>query len=200
MSALAFDFDRTRRSRRRQPAVEPHGDATRPSRRVPRRAVAHRLRRMPAPLPAPLAPPPQARRPHARPQPRRPADRVRQGDADRPLSAAGRKLPGHVRARLLRLCRRCRACPAALRRDVAGSGSCRRRPILSNGGTKRGLPISCFLNDVSDSLDGIVGTWNENVGAGLQWRRHRHLLGQGPLHRRKGEDRRDLAASFPSSM
>jgi len=31
-------------------------------------------------------------------------------------------------------------------------------PILSNGGTKRGLPISCFLNDVSDSLDGIVGT------------------------------------------
>ena len=40
-------------------------------------------------------------------------------------------------------------------------------PILSNGGTKRGLPISCFLNDVSDSLDGIVGTWNENVGAGL---------------------------------
>ena len=36
-------------------------------------------------------------------------------------------------------------------------------PILSNGGTGRGLPISCFLNDVSDSLDGIVGTWNENV-------------------------------------
>ncbi len=37
-------------------------------------------------------------------------------------------------------------------------------PILSNGGTERGLPISCFLNDVPDSLDGIVGTWNENVG------------------------------------
>ena len=64
-------------------------------------------------------------------------------------------------------------------------------PILSNGGTKRGLPISCFLNDVSDSLDGIVGTWNENVCAGVQWRRHRHLLGQGPLHRREGEDRPD---------
>src|ERR1700716_3645431 len=30
-------------------------------------------------------------------------------------------------------------------------------PVLSNGGTKRGLPISCFLNDVPDSLDGIVG-------------------------------------------
>src|ERR1700688_1886112 len=36
-------------------------------------------------------------------------------------------------------------------------------PILSNGGTTRGLPISCFLNAVPDSLDGIVATWNENV-------------------------------------
>ena len=36
-------------------------------------------------------------------------------------------------------------------------------PVLSNGGTNRGLPISCYLNSVSDSLDGIVGTWNENV-------------------------------------
>ena len=29
-------------------------------------------------------------------------------------------------------------------------------PVLSNGGTGRGLPISCYLNSVSDSLDGIV--------------------------------------------
>jgi ribonucleoside-diphosphate reductase alpha chain len=36
-------------------------------------------------------------------------------------------------------------------------------PVLSNGGTGRGLPISCYLNSVSDSLDGIVNTWNENV-------------------------------------
>ena len=36
-------------------------------------------------------------------------------------------------------------------------------PVLSNGGAERGLPISCFLNAVSDSLDGIVGVWNENV-------------------------------------
>ena len=36
-------------------------------------------------------------------------------------------------------------------------------PVLSNGGTNRGLPISCYLNSVSDSLEGIVGTWNENV-------------------------------------
>lgn len=36
-------------------------------------------------------------------------------------------------------------------------------PILSNGGTDRGLPISCFLNESSDSLEGIVNLWNENV-------------------------------------
>ena len=49
-------------------------------------------------------------------------------------------------------------------------------PVLSNGGTGRGLPISCYLNSVSDSLDGIVNTWNENVwlaskggGIGTYW-------------------------------
>ena len=36
-------------------------------------------------------------------------------------------------------------------------------PVLSNGGTGRGLPISCYLNSVDDSLGGIVNTWNENV-------------------------------------
>jgi ribonucleoside-diphosphate reductase alpha chain len=36
-------------------------------------------------------------------------------------------------------------------------------PVLSNGGAERGLPISCFLNAVGDSLDGIMDTWNENV-------------------------------------
>ena len=36
-------------------------------------------------------------------------------------------------------------------------------PVLSNGGTKRGLPISCFLNEASDSLEGILDLWSENV-------------------------------------
>ena len=36
-------------------------------------------------------------------------------------------------------------------------------PILSNGGTDRGLPISCFLNTVTDSMEGISGTWEENI-------------------------------------
>jgi ribonucleoside-diphosphate reductase alpha chain len=49
-------------------------------------------------------------------------------------------------------------------------------PVLSNGGANRGLPISCFLNSVSDSLDGIQRVWNENVslasnggGIGTYW-------------------------------
>jgi len=36
-------------------------------------------------------------------------------------------------------------------------------PILANGGTNRGLPISCFVNEMQDSLDSIAQTWNENV-------------------------------------
>ena len=49
-------------------------------------------------------------------------------------------------------------------------------PVLSNGGTKRGLPVSCFLNEAGDSLDGILDLWSENVwlaarggGIGSYW-------------------------------
>lgn len=49
-------------------------------------------------------------------------------------------------------------------------------PILSNGGTDRGLPISCFLNETNDSLEGILSLWSENVwlasrggGIGSYW-------------------------------
>ena len=49
-------------------------------------------------------------------------------------------------------------------------------PVLSNGGAGRGLPISCFLNAVSDSMTGIQDVWNENVllatnggGIGTYW-------------------------------
>ncbi|MEO1251383.1 MAG: ribonucleoside-diphosphate reductase subunit alpha [Pseudomonadota bacterium] len=55
-------------------------------------------------------------------------------------------------------------------------------PVLSNGGAQRGLPISCFLNAVGDSLDNIVGTWNENValasnggGIGTYWGKVRSI-------------------------
>lgn len=49
-------------------------------------------------------------------------------------------------------------------------------PVLSNGGTKRGFPISCFTNEVSDNLNGIIGKWTENAwmasrggGIGTYW-------------------------------
>jgi len=55
-------------------------------------------------------------------------------------------------------------------------------PVLSNGGAERGLPISCFLNTVNDNLDGIVGTWTENVwlasnggGIGTYWGKVRSI-------------------------
>ena len=45
-------------------------------------------------------------------------------------------------------------------------------PILSNGGTQRGMPISCFLNYVGDSREGLTGHYTENawlasVGGGI---------------------------------
>ncbi|GAK33316.1 ribonucleoside-diphosphate reductase [Iodidimonas nitroreducens] len=49
-------------------------------------------------------------------------------------------------------------------------------PVLSNGGTHRGLPISCFLNEAEDNLGSIVSLWQENVwlaakggGIGSYW-------------------------------
>lgn len=49
-------------------------------------------------------------------------------------------------------------------------------PILSNGGTTRGLPISCFLNESNDNMNGIIDTWVESAwlacrggGIGTYW-------------------------------
>ena len=66
--------------------------------------------------------------------------------------------------------------PSASTTISPSCGSCRRPRCCRNGGTGRGLPISCYLNSVCDSLDGIVDTWNENVwlaskggGIGTYW-------------------------------
>lgn len=49
-------------------------------------------------------------------------------------------------------------------------------PVLANGGTERGLPISCFLNEVQDSMKGIADIFYENTflasgggGIGTYW-------------------------------
>lgn len=55
-------------------------------------------------------------------------------------------------------------------------------PILSNGGTTRGLPVSCFLNEVEDSIEGIANTYHESIflaslggGIGTNWSKVRSL-------------------------
>lgn len=65
-------------------------------------------------------------------------------------------------------------------------------PILSNGGTDRGLPISCFLNTVDDSLDDIDRVFSENIflaarggGIGTNWNNVRS----------RGEKIRDVGTS-----
>ena len=49
-------------------------------------------------------------------------------------------------------------------------------PVLSNGGTTRGLAVSCYLTEMNDSLGSIVEHWNENIwlaakggGIGSYW-------------------------------
>lgn len=49
-------------------------------------------------------------------------------------------------------------------------------PVLANGGTTRGLPISCFLNEVNDTVQDIAGIFYENTflassggGIGTYW-------------------------------
>lgn len=49
-------------------------------------------------------------------------------------------------------------------------------PILSNGGSERGLPISCFLNHAEDSIGGLADNFTENMwmsvkggGIGTYW-------------------------------
>ena len=56
-------------------------------------------------------------------------------------------------------------------------------PLLSNGGTERGLPISCFLNYVPDSREGLAAHYTENIwlssmggGIGGYWG---HIRSQG---------------------
>ena len=56
-------------------------------------------------------------------------------------------------------------------------------PVLSNGGTTRGLPISCFLNYVDDSREGLADHYTENIwlssmggGIGGYWG---HVRSQG---------------------
>ena len=172
--SFAFDFDQ------RGHLVLPK-TAVPELRRVKPPEPAPRVAPQPAPLPGPLAPPPK------------PADLVLDRSRDKLLTGFGKAtltdrylLAGEsfqdMFARV--------AC--AFADDVAHAQRLYdamsrlwfmpATPVLSNGGTTRGLPISCFLNSVPDSLEGIVATWNENVwlasnggGIGTYWGRVRSI-------------------------
>jgi ribonucleoside-diphosphate reductase alpha chain len=45
-------------------------------------------------------------------------------------------------------------------------------PVLSNGGTERGLPISCFLNEATDSLGGILAIYVLSANRSASTARH----------------------------
>src|SRR5262245_13351436 len=192
MSAYAFDFDRhghlvqqpraalageasgqRGNSMVRAPDTCPEPGSS--ARVAPATAAIPRRAPSPAPLPAPLAPPPK------------PADLALDRGRDELLTAFGKAtltdrylLPGESYQDLFARV----ACAYA--DDIAHAQRLYdamsrlwfmpATPVLSNGGTTRGLPISCFLNAVPDSLAGIVATWNENVwlasnggGIGTYW-------------------------------
>ena len=172
--AFSFDFDQSGQLVVPRAAV-PNGAASRPA--PPALRVVHPAdeRPNPAPLPAPLAPAP------------RPADLKLDRQRDDLLTSFGKMtltdrylMPGEsfqdMFARVA--CAFADDIPHAQRLYDAMSRLwfMPATPVLSNGGTTRGLPISCFLNAVPDSLDGIVATWNENVwlasnggGIGTYW-------------------------------
>ena len=177
MPEFAFDFDRRGdivpvnhrtaiSTMSREPALQMlRDDAAEPGpRQIPR-----------APLPAPLAPAPK------------PSDLVLDRDRDNLLTSFGKAT---LRDRYLLAGESYQDMFARVACAFADDAEHAQRlydamsklwfkpatPVLSNGGTTRGLPISCFLNSVSDSLEGIVGTWNENVwlasnggGIGTYW-------------------------------
>ena len=137
-------------------------------------------------------------RPAARPQPRRSADRIRQGDPHRSLSAGGRKLPGHVRARLLRVRGRRRACAATLRRHVAAMVH-----AGDAGALERRLDARAADLLLPQCGAGLArrhrGDLERERLARLQRRRHRHLLGHACARSAKRCAAARPPASFRSS-
>lgn len=95
-------------------------------------------------------------------------------------------------------------------------------PLLSNGGTNKGLPISCFLNDIDDSIEGLADNFRENAylstnggGIGTYWGRIRssgevtsrgvdtpgvmafmHVQDSQTLAYHQGSTRRGVAATY----
>ena len=72
-------------------------------------------------------------------------------------------------------------------------------PVLSNGGTGRGLPISCYLNSVDDSLQAITDIWNENVWLASKAAASAPIGAMSAASGSRSASTARPAASFPSS-
>ena len=159
MSSLAFDFDRQGNLVAQTAKADPPL-RTKPAALVPPPDVTPAPRpHGRAPVPAPLAKPPQ------------PSDLRLDRKRDELLTAFGKAtltdrylMPGESYQDMFARV----ACAYAddidhaqrLYDAISKLWFMPSTPVLSNGGTTRGLPISCFLNTVPDSLDGIVDIWN----------------------------------------
>lgn len=167
--AFSYDFDQS--GQLVSPRETAKANRTQPELRLVQSAQA----RAAAPLPAPLAPAPK------------PGDLTLDRSRDSLLTAFGKQtltdrylMPGESFQDMFARVSCAFADDVAHARRLYDAMSrlwfMPATPVLSNGGTTRGLPISCFLNAVPDSLDGIVTTWNENVwlasnggGIGTYW-------------------------------
>ena len=182
MSSLAFDFDRQGNLVSKTAKAEAPVRAKPPAALVPELAPSPAVRQHGrAPLPTPLAQPPK------------PSDLTLDRTRDDLLTGFGKAtltdrylMPGESYQDMFARV----ACAYAddidhaqrLYDAISKLWFMPSTPVLSNGGTTRGLPISCFLNTVPDSLDGIVDIWNENValasnggGIGTYWGKVRSI-------------------------
>ena len=120
---------------------------------------------------------PRVQRRHRR-QPRRAADRIRQGHA----AATAICCPANP----TRICSPASPRPMPTTQDhaqrvydyISKLWFMPATPVLSNGGTGRGLPISCYLNTRQRQPRRHRRHLERECLAGVEGRRHRHLLGQ----------------------
>ncbi|HEY1505451.1 MAG TPA: ribonucleoside-diphosphate reductase subunit alpha [Stellaceae bacterium] len=177
MSVVAYDLDRNGRIIQ----LMPRATIASPPKPVPQPSSPIAAPRQRAPLPAPLARPP------------RPSDLRLDRRRDSLLTAFGKAtledrylMPGESFQDMFARVSCAYADDVAHAQRLYDAMSrlwfMPATPVLSNGGTTRGLPISCFLNAVPDSLEGIVATWDENVwlasnggGIGTYWGKVRSI-------------------------
>ena len=138
----------------------------------------------------------RAVRGHHRRIARRAPDRIRQGHAARPLSAARRELPGSVRARRRGLCRRRRHAQRVYD-YISKLWFMPATPVLSQR-RHRPRPADQLLSEQRLRQPRRHRRHLEREClAGVQGRRHRHLLGQRPRHRRAGRPQRQDQRHHP---